>query len=93
MDGNLFLNLSEDEWTEMGITSRVHVRKLQLIMKPYRARYERRKDRVEIEDDEEDMLSEYAPSELSAILAAEDAMNADDDESEEDMEVCCFVVV
>lgn len=77
----------------MGISSRVHLRKLQLIMKPYKARYDRRKDHVEEDEDSDDMLSEYAPSELSAILAAEDAMNADDDDSTEDMDVRIFLLL
>lgn len=76
----LFINLSEAEWTDMGITNRFHIRKLQLIMKSYRIRYQRKKDHMEVDDDD-DLLSEYAPSELSAILAAED--ERDDDYSSE----------
>jgi hypothetical protein len=61
---------------DLGIRNRFHLRKLQLILKSYRIRYERRKERQSgkgDDDDDEDLLSEYAPSELSAILAAQDA--------------------
>ena len=64
----------------MGITSRFHTRKLQLIMKAFRSRYERKLARI-MEDD--DLISEYAPSELSDRIAQEDAESEDDYEDEE----------
>lgn len=48
MDGLLFINLSEDEWPDMGIGNKFHTRKLQLILKSYKVRYQRRKDKIEI---------------------------------------------
>jgi len=89
VDGALFVNLSDDEFHDLGITNRFHIRKLQLIMKGYRTRYERRKDRKQQHDpeteDEDDLISEYAPSELSALIAAEneDDSTVEDDYSEE----------
>lgn len=70
VDGLLFINLSDDEWADMGITNRFHVRKLQLILKSYRIRYQRKKDRVEV-NEEDDLLSEISPSELSELINAE----------------------
>jgi len=90
VDGALFVNLSEEEYQDLGIKNRFHLRKLQLIMKGYRTRYERRKDRKHQmnsgeEDDEEDLISEYAPSELSALIAAEneDESTVEDEFSDE----------
>ena len=83
MDGLLFVNLEDHEWEDMGITSKVHIRKLQLIMKSFRVRYQRKKDRIEVDDDD-DLLSEVSPSELSALLAAEDAAQDDFSESSSD---------
>jgi hypothetical protein len=70
----LFINLSDESWGDMGITNRFHVRKLQLILKSYRVRYQRRKDKVEMAEDD-DLLSEISPSELSEMIAAEDHEN------------------
>ena len=54
----------------MGIVSRFHTRKLQLIMRQFRYRYNKKKrQQLENEDDEDDLMSEYTPSELSEILA------------------------
>jgi len=71
VDGKLFLNLSDDDWDDMGITNRFHKRKLQLVMIGHRKRFERERDRLET-NDEDDLTSEYAPSELSDIIASED---------------------
>ena len=46
VDGNLFINLADEDWSDMGITSRFHTRKLQLIMKAFRSRYERKLARI-----------------------------------------------
>jgi len=40
IDGNLFINLNENEWIDMGIKNKIHIRKLQLILKPYKSRYQ-----------------------------------------------------
>lgn len=82
MDGALFVNLSDDEYLDLGITNRFHLRKLQLIMKSYKTRYDRRKDQknqnVSVEED--DLISEYAPSELSAVIAAENEEESTDED-------------
>jgi hypothetical protein len=74
----LFINLTDDEWPDMGITNRVHVRKLQLILKAFRIRYQRKRDKIEVDEDD-DVVSEISPSELSDMIMAEN--NADDDYS------------
>jgi len=89
VDGLLFINLSEDEWPDMGIVNRFHIRKLQLILKSYRVRYQRRKDKIQVDEDD-DLLSEISPSELSGLLAAEDNMD-DDYSSDDSSEVSLFV--
>ena len=33
VDGHLFINLSEDDWADLGIVNKFHIRKLQLILK------------------------------------------------------------
>lgn len=70
VDGLLFINLSDDEWADMGITNKFHIRKLQLILKSYRVRYQRKRDKIEI-NEEDDLLSEISPSELSDMINAE----------------------
>eukprot|EP01038_Epipyxis_sp_PR26KG_P012934 gene12934-17341_t len=79
VDGMLFVNSYEEEWEELGIKNKLHIRKLNLILKSYRIRYQRKKQKEEVNEDE-DLLSEYAPSELSALLAAEDVNDQQDDE-------------
>lgn len=82
VDGLLFVNLSDEEITDLGITNKFHFRKLQLILKSYRIRFHQKKERragnrhneTAAEEDDE-LLSEYSPSELSAIIAAEEADN------------------
>lgn len=66
------MNLAEKELREFGIHNSFHLRKLAVIMNSYRKRYERRKALKEgrgngsvlgdEEDEEDGMLSEYAPS-------------------------------
>jgi FK506-binding protein 1 len=81
VDGNLFVNLEDLDWKDMGITSKFHTRKLQVIMKAFRIRYEKKKNRI-MEDD--DLMSEYAPSELSEYLAQEDIESEYDEDEDED---------
>lgn len=45
VDGALFVNLNEPEFAELGITNRLHLRKLELGMKGYRFRSLRRKEK------------------------------------------------
>lgn len=82
------MNLSDEEFHDIGITNKFHLRKLQLILKAFRIRYQRKKDRKagrmnDVDEDEDELLSEYSPSELSAIIAAED--KGGDDGSEGDL--------
>lgn len=82
----LFVNLSDAEWVDMGISSKFHIRKLQLIMPQYRTRYQQRQARRaagrEHDDNSDDDISEYSPSELSEIIAQE-GISDDDDEEEQ----------
>ncbi len=87
MDGLLFINLDDGEWADMGIVNRFHVRKLQLILKSYRFRYQRKKDKVEVDEDD-DLVSEISPSELSDMIAGEIA--GDDGYSSEESEEVSF---
>lgn len=80
LDGLIFLNLNEDDWTDLGITNKVQRKKLQLLMRSFRARFINKKKHV-LDDDE--LVSEYAASELSEILAREFA-DEDSEEEEED---------
>lgn len=77
----------------MGIVNRFHQRKLQLILKAFRIRYERKKDKISMDEDEE-LLSEYSPSELSDILNAEDVSDEDeedgDDDNDEEVSFCAI---
>ena len=82
VDGNLFINLADLDWPEMGIELRLHTRKLQLIMKAYRTRYVRKK--AGISDEDADELSEYSPSELSDLVNAEDASDNESDDDDMD---------
>ena len=82
VDGNLFINLTEEDWPDMGITNRFHTRKLQLIMRAFLTRYQRKKDKEEGGDVE--LMSEYAPSELSDIVKAQDEEGDLDDDDDDD---------
>jgi len=68
----------------MGITNKFQIRKLNLILKAYRIRYEKKKLKLNIDDD--DLVSEHAPSELSDILNAEDVSDDGNNEDEDDEE-------
>lgn len=81
VDGNLFINLSEADWPDMGIKNSFHVRKLQIILRAYQRRYEKKKTRDETEDE---LASEYAPSELSDIIKAEQEDEGFDDFESDD---------
>ena len=86
------MNLEEDDWEDMGIVNKFHVRKLQLIMKAYKTRYQRKKDKIVVNEDD-DLMSEYSTSELSDIIAAEGQISDDendDDDDDEHNEVCIY---
>jgi hypothetical protein len=92
IDGLLFINLADDDWEDMGIKSRFQRRKLQLILKAFRFRYQKKKAKEEFDEDDE-LISEYSPSELSDIINQEDDEDDDlevptaaDDESDVDSE-------
>lgn len=82
----------------MGIVSKFHTRKLQLILRGYRLRQIRVKRRrengydEEDEEDDDDDGSEYSPSELSAAIAAE---GRDIEEENDDLDSVrtCFAIM
>lgn len=43
VDGYLFVNLKDNDWADMGIVSKFHQRKLQLIMRQFRYRFQKKK--------------------------------------------------
>jgi hypothetical protein len=88
VDGMLFINLNDEDWPDLGIVNKVHIRKLQLILKSYRYRYQQFKDKVEVDDDD-DLVSEYSPSELSAMIRAE-GLDYDESETDEDSQVTTY---
>jgi FK506-binding protein 1 len=77
VDGLLFINLADTDWADMGIINRFHVRKLQLILKAFRFRHQKKSQREEVDEDDE-LISEYSPSELSDVIAQEDDDVGDD---------------
>lgn len=87
VNGELFINLTEEDWEDLGITNRFHIRKLKLILKAFQVRYQRKKDKIVV-DEEDDLLSEYSPSELSDLLAAEDAQAQDEESVDDSIDVC-----
>ena len=50
-------------------------------MRAFRTRYERKQNRIMVDDD---LMSEYAPSELSELLANEEVESEYDEEEEDD---------
>ena len=42
IDGLLFVNLADTDWSEIGIINKIQIKKLQLIMKTFRIRYQRK---------------------------------------------------
>ena len=69
----------------MGIVNKFHMKKLALILKTYRARYQRRVEKKKDLDDDDD-ISDCAPSELSDLLAQESGTETEAEE------VCCLCV-
>jgi hypothetical protein len=72
VDGLLLVNLQDQDFADMGISNAVHQRKLQLVLKAYRYRYARRQRPLEREMDD-DLVSEYGPSEISDLIDKDDA--------------------
>lgn len=79
IDGLLFINLTNEDWPDMGIINKFHAKKLSLILKSYRGRYQRRLEKKRDLDDDDD-ISDYAPSELSDLLAQESGSETEADE-------------
>lgn len=79
IDGLLFINLTNEDWPDMGIVNKFHCKKLALILKSYRARYQRRLEKKKDLDDDDD-ISDYAPSELSDLLAQESGSETEQEE-------------
>lgn len=52
VDGLLLLNMEEQDWEELGVTSKLHARKIQVNMKKYQIRYENKQNKVEKGEDE-----------------------------------------
>lgn len=83
----MFINLAEGEWADMGITNRFHVRKLQLIMVQYRARYDRKKKKIalgedEYDEDEDEIGTEYDPDDLSDMIRQEGMSESESEEEQ-----------
>jgi hypothetical protein len=81
IDGALFVNLADEDFRDMGIHNRFHLKKLELILKSYRIRYQRKKERriqqlqngggpnaQEAEEDEEDLISGKYHSDTQPVL-------------------------
>lgn len=89
------MNLLDEDWDDIGIRNRIHIKKLQLIMKSYRLRYKHRQARARIlenggrddGDDDDDDLSDYQPSELSEVL--EKMSDSEEDNLDEEVQYCC----
>jgi FK506-binding protein 1 len=98
VDGLLLLNMEEQDWEELGVTSKLHARKIQVNMKKYQMRYENKlnkkeKGSDESSSDEDSGLSDLSissdPSDLLEELEEEDeeGKEAMEEEEEEDDEV------
>ena len=103
IDGNLFVNLGEPEYADMGITNKFHIRKLQIIMKAYKARYAKKLSERRFGgegsatgggDGDDELESEYSPSELSDIIAHEGLLEDEDqDHSQVTVVRSCSIIV
>ncbi|KAJ8604888.1 hypothetical protein CTAYLR_010422 [Chrysophaeum taylorii] len=71
VDGLLLLNMDEDDFAELGITKRIHQRKIEVALRKYRRRYEIQQAGGDPDDDQKSELDD-----------ADD--DDDDDESDED---------
>uniref|UniRef100_A0A7S1TPB3 peptidylprolyl isomerase n=1 Tax=Phaeomonas parva TaxID=124430 RepID=A0A7S1TPB3_9STRA len=80
VDGVLMLNLNEEELIDMGITSKLSLRRIEVGMRKYRIRFERG-----IRDDDDDGLSDMSVSDTpSELLDEEDGQYAESEESDGD---------
>ena len=78
VNGLLLLNMDEADFRELGITQRLHQRKLDVALRKYKLRYERKEHGLD--DDEESDDDDSDGDDDSDLLEEED----DDDESDED---------
>eukprot|EP01041_Mallomonas_annulata_P007475 gene7475-15301_t len=83
VDGELFVNMDDSEYADMGIVNRFQLRKLEIIMRSYKARYDD-KNNHRTQGDDDDLMSEYAPSELSDIIEHEGFERDDGDDGQDD---------
>ena len=65
VDGLLLLNMEEQDWEELGVTSKLHARKIQVNMKKYLMRYENKLNKVEKGSDESSSDDDSGLSDLS----------------------------
>jgi len=65
VDGLLLLNMEEQDWEELGVTSKLHARKIQVNMKKYQIRYENKQNKVEKGEDESSSDEDSGLSDLS----------------------------
>jgi len=87
VDGLLLLNMEEQDWEELGVTSKLHARKIQVNMKKYQIRYENKQNKVGKEgssSDEDSGLSDLSISSDPSDLLEELMEGEEEDEDDED---------
>jgi len=85
VDGLLLLNMDEDDFRELGITKRLHQRKIDIALKKYKLRYERREAGG---DDDIDIQAEEVDGDMdeSDKSSSEESYSDSDDEEEKTKE-------
>ena len=83
IDGLLLLNMEEQDLEELGITSKLHQRRVEVGLRKYKIRYQKKQDGEEINsDDDESGSDSETPSEL--MEEDDDERGDEDQESEAD---------
>lgn len=83
IDGLLLLNMEEQDLEELGITSKLHQRRVEVGLRKYKIRYQKKQDGEEIDSDDDDSGSaSETPSEL--LEEDEDERGDEEQESEAD---------
>ena len=81
VDGLLLLNMDEDDFRELGITKRLHQRKIDIALKKYKLRYERREAGG---DDDIDIQAEEVDGDMDeSDKSSSEESYSDSDEEEE----------
>ena len=81
VDGLLLLNMDEDDFRELGITKRLHQRKIDIALKKYKLRYERREAGG---DDDIDIQAEEVEGDMDeSDKSSSEESYSDSDEEEE----------